>query len=98
MDNSPRNPGPTLAYCSMQEMRAEVPRPRKPLPMHLADIEVADLLEWISDQIVSGPVREAVTDISAYLLARSCGDDGAARAALRAGQICRDIQDDRHAG
>jgi hypothetical protein len=86
-------PGPTLAYCSQQAMREAFPAPirPKPMPMHITDASAADLLDWLAEKMGPGLLREATTDISAYLMARSLGDDDAARAALRAARIKRDL-------
>ena len=86
MDNT--RPGPTLAYCSQQAMRAAFP---KPIPLHLADGSMAQLLDWLAEQMPIGGLRELASDASAYLMARSMNDDDAARAALRAARIKHDI-------
>ena len=84
-------PFPRLAYCSQAAMRAEVPAPPKPLAMHVADMSMAELLDWGSAKLPRGLLVQVVNDASAYLMARSLGDDEAARAALRSAKIKHDL-------
>jgi hypothetical protein len=101
MDNSPRFPGPTLAYCSMRDMRVAFPATTRPvaarMPLSQVAKEAAPLLEGIA-AATRDPLRATLEALAAALVAADMGDLHIAAREMQAAQATyRDWRTD-HAG